>query len=132
MRIGIVVSAFHWEISGEMLALAQRTAQELGASCEVVKVPGAYDVPLPAKLLLERDDIDGVVALGAILKGATGHDEVIGHAVAHALTQLSLEHGKPVVLGINGPKMTLAQARERIPRAAEVTRACIDLIRMLE
>ncbi len=131
MRIGIVVSAYHWDVTGEMLALAQRTARELGAECETVKVPGSYDVLLPAKLLLERDDIDGVVALGIIVQGKTAHDEVIGHAVAHALAQLSLEYGKPATLGINGPRMTLAQAHERIPRAAEVTRACIDLIRML-
>jgi 6,7-dimethyl-8-ribityllumazine synthase len=54
------------------------------------------------------------VALGAIIKGETHHDEVIAETVAKLIASLSLKHGKPVTLGITGPGMTIEQAKNRI------------------
>lgn len=129
MKIGIVVSETYWvDITGKMLSAAQETAQQAGAQVEVIKVPGSFDIPLQVKKLLQRKEIDGVVTLGAVIKGDTDHDQVICHAVAKSLIDLSLEFEKPVVLGINGPEMSRAQARARISRAAEVMKACLDLV----
>ncbi len=129
MKIGIVVSEFYWEdITSKMLDAALKVAQEHKVSVEVVKVPGSFDIPLPAKKLLEKKDIDGVVTLGAVVKGDTAHDEIISNSLAKTLQELSLYYNKPVVLGVNGPKMTWEQAIERIPRAGEVTKACIEMI----
>jgi len=60
-----------------------------------------------------------VVTLGAIIKGQTKHDEVISHAAAKALTELSLKYQKPVSLGITGPGMQERHAYARIRPVAE-------------
>jgi 6,7-dimethyl-8-ribityllumazine synthase len=54
-----------------------------------------------------------VVTLGAVIKGDTRHDDIVAENAARLIADLSLEHGKPVALGITGPGMTLDQARER-------------------
>lgn len=132
MKLGIVVSEYYWEkVTGKMLDVALLAAKDAGALADVVKVPGSFDIPLAAKRLLQRKDIDGVVTLGAVVQGETAHDEVIAHAVAKALTELSLEFGKPVVLGVNGPRMTMEQAIARIGRAADATKACVELVKRL-
>ena len=130
MRIGIVVSRWYWdEITGPMAALAEETLRKEGLAAVTVEVPGSFDIPLAVKRLLAQDDIKGVIALGAIVQGDTAHDEVIAHAVAGSLQGLMLEFGKPVLLGITGPRMTYAQAKDRVPIAAEYARACVRLVR---
>ena len=132
MKMGIVVSETYWtDITRKMLALAQETAAQAGVEIETVRVPGSFDIPLSVKKFVQRKDIQGVVTLGAVIQGETDHDQVICQAVAKALIDLSLEFEKPVVLGINGPKMTFRQAQARIPRAAEVMKAGIALARMI-
>ena len=80
----------------------------------VVKVPGAFDTPLVIKKLMERDDIDAVVALGAVLEGDTDHDQIVAQHAARKMMDLSLEYGKPVGLGISGPGMSRLQGQARI------------------
>lgn len=127
MKIGIVASSWYWdEITSEMVIISERTAKELGCAVIVKKVPGCFDMPLACQRLL--GSVDGIVTLGAIIEGQTRHDELISHALAGALVQLSLQSNKPIVLGVNGPGMTKAQAIARIERAADVTRACIGMI----
>ena len=85
----------------------------------ICNVPGAYDMPIVVDALLKKKNVDGVVTLGAIIKGQTKHDEVIAHAAANALTELSLKYNKPVSLGISGPGMQERQAFARIRPVAE-------------
>jgi 6,7-dimethyl-8-ribityllumazine synthase len=114
-----------------MLDVAVETAEEHDVKTAIIKVPGSYDIPLAVKKLLKQHDIDGVVTLGAIIQGDTDHDKVIAYSVTNALTQLSLEFEKPVALGINGPRMTMAQAIDRISKAKLVTEACIEMVKTL-
>ena len=133
MKLGIVVSEMYWkDITSNMLDLAIKTAKWNKYETEIVKVPGCFDMPLAIKKLLKKKDIDGVVTLGAIVQGGTDHDKVIAHAVARAMIELSLEFEKPVVNGVNGPKMSWEQAIERIKRAEEVTKACIEMVKTLK
>ena len=132
MKLGIVVSQWYWEeITGNMLDLAVETATENKIQTQIIKVPGSYDIPLAVKKLLKQHDINGVITLGAIIQGDTDHDKVIAYSVVQALTQLSLEFEKPVALGINGPRMTMAQAVDRISKAKLVTEACIEMVNTL-
>lgn len=115
VNLGIVVSEFNYDITSMMLKRAEEHAGFLGAKvAEVVAVPGVFDMPIVIDKLLQKKGIDAVVALGAIIEGGTEHDEVIAGQVARKLVDLSLEHGKPVGLGISGPGETRAQAMERI------------------
>lgn len=115
VNLGIVVSEFNYDITSMMLARAEEHAKLLGAKvAEVVTVPGAYDMPIIVKKLLAKKGVDGVVCLGAIIKGDTDHDQVIANQLTRKLMDLSLEYGKPVGLGVSGPGQTRAQAVDRI------------------
>ncbi len=132
MVLGIVVGKFNDEITDRMLEAALRTAKDGGAGTEVVESPGVFDMPLIAKKLLMDKRIDGVVALGAVVKGGTSHDEVITKATAARLGELSLEYRKPVTLGIIGHNADWEGARERAAEYGErATAAAIDIVRLL-
>ena len=120
MNIAIVVSEFNEEVTSRMLAIAKEKADLMKLKISHISmVPGAYDMPIIVDSLLNKKDIDAVVTLGAIIKGQTKHDEVISHAAAKALTELSLKHQKPVSLGISGPGMQERHAYARIRPVAE-------------
>ena len=130
MKIAIVVSEPYWPtITGPMLKLAKEAAEEEGVETVIIKVPGTYDIPFGVLTVIEN--VDGVVTLGAVVQGQTAHDEVICNVVASKLLDLSLEFQTPVVLGINGPKMSLQNGIARISRAREVTKACIQMVKTL-
>jgi 6,7-dimethyl-8-ribityllumazine synthase len=115
VKLGFVTSEFHWDICGPMLEFAKRHATFLEAEVVAeVLVPGVFEIPLAAKKLLEKQNIDAVVALGAVIEGETKHDEVVMQHAARKLIDLSLEYGKPVTLGISGPGMTRLQALDRV------------------
>ncbi len=114
-KIAIVFSEFNYDITSAMVERAKNHAELLGAEIvETQSVPGAYDMPFIVKKLIEKDNVDGVVAIGAIIQGDTKHDEVIAAQLARKLTDLSLESGKPIGLGVSGPGQTRAQAMSRI------------------
>jgi 6,7-dimethyl-8-ribityllumazine synthase len=120
LNIAIVVSEFNEEVTSRMLEVAKEKADLMKLKISYVSmVPGAYDMPIIVDSLLNKKDIDGVVTLGAIIKGQTKHDEVISHAAAKALTDLSLKYQKPVSLGITGPGMQERHAYARIRPVAE-------------
>jgi 6,7-dimethyl-8-ribityllumazine synthase len=103
-----------------MLAIAREKADLMKLKISYIcMVPGAYDMPIIVDSLLQKKDVDAVVTLGAIIKGQTKHDEVISHAAAQALTNLSLKYQKPVSLGISGPGMQERHAYARIRPVAE-------------
>jgi 6,7-dimethyl-8-ribityllumazine synthase len=120
LNIAIVVSEFNEEVTSRMLDVAKEKAELMKLKIlHICMVPGAYDMPIIVDSLLNKKDIDAVVTLGAIIKGQTKHDEVISHAAAQALTDLSLKHKKPVSLGISGPGMQERHAHARIRPVAE-------------
>lgn len=120
MNIAIVVSEFNEDVTSRMLAIAREKADLMKLKISYIcMVPGAYDMPIIVDSLLQKKDVDAVVTLGAIIKGQTKHDEVISHAAAQALTNLSLKYQKPVSLGISGPGMQERHAYARIRPVAE-------------
>ncbi|MBT8243494.1 MAG: 6,7-dimethyl-8-ribityllumazine synthase [Nitrosopumilus sp.] len=120
MNIAVVVSEFNEEVTSRMLAVAKEKAESINLKITYTcTVPGAYDMPIIVDSLLKKKDVDAVVTLGAIIKGQTKHDEVISHAAAQALTDLSLKYLKPVSLGISGPGMQERHAYARIRPVAE-------------
>ena len=131
MNIAIVVSEFNEEVTSRMLSVAKDKAElmklKISYSC---MVPGAYDMPIIVDSLLQKKNVDAVVTLGAIIKGQTKHDEVISHAVAQTLTDLSLKYQKPVSLGISGPGMQERHAYARIRPVAE--RAVEAVVRIID
>ncbi|MDV0445148.1 6,7-dimethyl-8-ribityllumazine synthase [Methanimicrococcus sp. At1] len=129
VKIGFVVAEFNRDITYQMEILGEEHAKFLGAEVtEKIYVPGAYDMPLAIKKLLENKDIDAVVTVGCVIEGDTSHDEVVVAQVTRKMTDLSLEYGKPVALGISGPGMTRMQAMERMDYAKRAVEAAVKLV----
>jgi 6,7-dimethyl-8-ribityllumazine synthase len=134
LNIAIVVSEFNEEITSRMLEVAKEKANSMQLIIsDICMVPGAYDMPIVVDRLLQNQNIDGVATLGAIIKGQTKHDEVISHATAQSLTNLSLKYQKPVSLGISGPGMQERHAYARIrPVAERAVEALVKISKELE
>ncbi len=132
MRLAIVASRFNGEVVDKMVERALSRAKEAGAEiADVVRVPGTFEIPLAVQRVLERSDIDGAVALGAVIEGETDHDQLIANAAAAALLDVALRCGKPVGFGITGPGMTYRQALARIDSAARAVDAAVSMHRLL-
>jgi len=120
MNIAIVVSEFNKDVTSRMLSVAQEKAEfmklKIVYTCSVL---GSFDMPVIVDALLKKNDVDGIVTLGAIITGQTKHDEVISHATAKTLTELSVKYQKPVSLGIIGPALQERHAHARIRPVAE-------------
>jgi 6,7-dimethyl-8-ribityllumazine synthase len=102
-RFAIVVSRFNSFITERLLEGALDALKRHGAedgAIEVYKVPGAFEVPLVAKLVARQKGIDGVICLGAVIKGATPHFQYVAAEVSKGIAQTSLEEGKPIAFGI--------------------------------
>jgi 6,7-dimethyl-8-ribityllumazine synthase len=132
VSLGLVVAQFNSSVTEQMEATAHEAAAEADADVvETTHVPGSFDTPLAADRLARRSDVDAVAVVGAIVTGDTDHDQVIGHSVADALTQVSLDRDKPVTLGVIGPGMSGAEARERVDKGAEAVNAAIEMVEVL-
>jgi 6,7-dimethyl-8-ribityllumazine synthase len=129
ISVALVASEFNYDVTMMMLERAKEEVQFLGARLgPVVKTPGVYDMPLAVKLLFDRSDVDAVVTLGAVIEGETDHDQVVMNQAARKLTDLSVEYGKPLGLGISGPGETRLQAQDRIENAANAVRAVVKMV----
>ena len=132
VRVAIAASEYNFDVTLLMLERAKEEVEFLGAVLgPVVRTPGVFDLPLAVKALFDRPDVDAVVALGAVIEGETQHDEVVMNQAARKLTDLSVEHGKPLGFGISGPGETRLQAQDRIENAANAVRAAVKMVRRL-
>ncbi len=132
IRVAIVASEYNYDVTTIMVERAKEEVGFLGATLgPIVKTPGVYDMPLAVKVLFERTDVDAVVALGAVIEGETQHDEVVMNQAARKLTDLAVEYGKPLGLGISGPGETRLQAQDRIENAGHAVRSVVKMVRRL-
>ncbi len=115
VRVALVAARYHAEIVDALTGGARACFLEHGGSesnAIEVEAPGAFELPIIAQALASRADIDAVVCLGCVLTGETSHDRYICDAVAHGLTRVGLDFGKPVAFGVLTCQ-TVAQARAR-------------------
>jgi len=115
LKFGVVVSRYNdfltrQLIQGALDCLVRHGAAE--ADLAVVWVPGAYEIPLAVQKLAQSKKYSAVIALGAVIQGATPHAELINTQLARALMQIALESGVPVIDGVIAAE-TLEQAIER-------------------
>ena len=130
-KIGLVVSDFNADITHMMAKLAVEHAEFLGAKVtKQVRVPGAFDMPLAIKRLVDKKEIDGVVCLGAVIEGDTDHDQIVANNAARKMADLSVDSGKPVSLGVAGPGMSRADGVKRLDGYAKRgIESCLKMIR---
>ena len=115
MKFGIVASRFNDFISGKLIDGALDALTRSGADAkdiEVIRVPGAFEIPLAAKKVAQSGRFDAVICLGAVIRGATPHFEYISAEVTKGIAMVGLETGIPVVYGVITTD-TIEQAIER-------------------
>lgn len=98
-KIGIVVSEWNDNITLNLLKGAKETFMENGVLEENIHVhfvPGAFELPLGAKLVLESMFLDGVVAIGCVIQGETKHFDYVCEAATSGIAQLNLQYDRPV------------------------------------
>ena len=102
-RFAIIVSRFNSFITERLLEGALDALKRHGAEdgqIDIYKVPGAFEIPLVAKHIAKREDIDGIICLGAVIKGATPHFHYVASEVTKGIAQVSLESEKPISFGV--------------------------------
>jgi 6,7-dimethyl-8-ribityllumazine synthase len=115
-KVGIVASRFNQFITGKLVEGALDALKKLGAEeadIAVYKVPGAFEIPFIARKLALSKKVDGIVCLGALIRGDTPHFDFLGAEVTKGLAQISLEDGVPVSFGI----LTVETIEQGIERA---------------
>ena len=114
-RFAIVVSRFNEEITEGLLRGAREVFSEASVRDEdltIVRVPGAFEIPIAAQRLAESGDYDAIVCLGCLIKGDTMHFEYIAEAASHGIVQAAAATGIPMAFGVL-TTMTEEQAVER-------------------
>ena len=102
-KIGIVSSRFNQFLTGELLGGALDALKKLGADdadIVIYKVPGSFEIPVVAKKLAASGKVDGVLCVGALIRGDTPHFDFLGAEVTKGLAQIALDQGVPVSFGI--------------------------------
>ena len=133
-KIGIVVSDFNADITHVMEKLAVEHVNFLGGTVvKTIHVPGAFDMPLAVKKLVEDKDVDGVVTLGVVIEGDTDHDNIVANNAARKISDLSVGYNKPVALGISGPKMSRAEGIRRLDGYAKRSvESCFKMLKAMK
>lgn len=115
LRIGIVASRFNEFITSKLIGGAEDCLKRHGVRDEDITlawVPGAFEIPTLAKEMAESDKYDAVICLGAVIRGATYHYEMVCNEAAKGIAQASMATGKPVLFGVITTD-TIEQAIER-------------------
>lgn len=115
LKFAIVAARFNDFITSRLLDGALDGLQRHGAAdgdIDVLKVPGAYEIPLAAKALAESKKYNAVICLGAVIRGATPHFEYVSAEVSKGIAAASMETGLPIIFGVLTTD-TIEQAIER-------------------
>ncbi len=138
-RIAVVASRYNTSICNAMLEAALGTLSAAGfdeSKTPVVRVPGAWELSLGVRQMLDQHDVIAAIALGAVIRGETTHDEHINRAVSLSLMQIGVETGRPIGFGLLTCN-TLEQAINRSGGAVgnkgnEAAEAVLEMLRVGE
>lgn len=137
LRVAVVAAQWHTEVMDGLLAGAQRALRAYAVTdATIVRVPGAFELPVAAQALASRG-YDAVVALGVVIRGGTPHFDYVCSAATDGLTRVALDHTVPVGFGL----LTCDDDRQALDRAGldgsredkgwEATSAALDTARVL-
>jgi len=135
--VAVVVARFNDMITGQMLDAVESRLGELGVSSGDIRVdwvPGAFELPLAARVHALSGDVDAVIAVGCIIRGDTPHFDYVATAATDGLLRVSLDTGVPVVFGVLTTE-NLEQAVERadpaqLNKGAEAADTAVEMARL--
>ena len=93
----IIASTYNARYVDAMLRAAKAEILRAGGKVQIIRVPGAYEIPVVAAKLARSQNLSAILCLGVILRGATTHAQHIGEAVSKALVQIQIQHEVPVI-----------------------------------
>jgi 6,7-dimethyl-8-ribityllumazine synthase len=139
LRVAVVASRFNLEVTDGLLAGAMEALHQNGVATEnitLIRVPGAFEIPLAAKRAALSRSFDGVVAIGCVIRGETAHFEYISLHATSGIGQVALETGVPIALGIltaDTDEQAAARSQpNRDNKGYEAAMAVIEMINLLK
>ena len=138
LRIAIVAARFNDFIVDRLMGGAVDCLLRHGAdkaALTIIRAPGAFELPLICKRLAESGQFDGIVALGAVIRGSTPHFDYVAAEVSKGLAQVSMEYGVPVAFGV----LTVDSIEQAIERSgtkagnkgAEAALSALEMVSLL-
>ena len=137
-KFGIIVSRFNSFVSERLLEGALDTLLRSGAedgAIDVIRVPGAFEIPIMAQKMAKSGGYDAIICLGAVIRGATSHYDLVANEAAKGVAQVGMETGVPAIFGVLTTD-TIEQAIERAGskagnKGSESALAAIEMINLL-
>jgi 6,7-dimethyl-8-ribityllumazine synthase len=135
LKFGIVAAKFNQRVTSKLLDACMDTLEKRGVdtrNIEVVRVPGAFEIPLVARTLAKSSRFDAVICLGAVIRGDTPHFEYISSEVSRGIGQAALDTEVPIIFGVLTTE-TVAQAEERadpgkLNRGGDAATSAIEMV----
>ena len=133
MNIYIVASTFYEDLIDELINGA---VKQVSSDVNIIKVPGAFEIPGMVKQILDNKNPDLIVTLGVLIKGETSHFEYISESVANSISKLTISSSVPIIFGVI-TALNYAQASERAlvskkNKGAEVMNTGLEMLRLYE
>ena len=136
IRVALMATRFNADIVDAMLDAARSMLQRRDVVFDVIRVPGAWELPLLAMNLAEANDHDALVALGCVIRGDTRHFEHVADQCARGLMQVQLDYGLPVANAV----LAVEQRQDALDRAGgihgnkgeEAALAALEMITVLD
>jgi 6,7-dimethyl-8-ribityllumazine synthase len=137
-KFGIIVSRFNSFVSERLLEGTLDTLLRSGAedgAIDVIRVPGAFEIPIMAQKMAKSGGYDAIICLGAVIRGATSHYDLVANEAAKGVAQVGMETGVPTIFGVLTTD-TIEQAIERAGskagnKGSESALAAIEMINLL-
>lgn len=138
MRFGIVAAKFNTQVTNKLLNACVNTLMTHGVLKEnmnIVRVPGAFEIPLVARAMAKSGRFDAVICLGAVIRGDTPHFEYISAEVSRGIGQAAFDTDVPIIFGVLTTE-TVAQAVERadtkkFDRGGEAAKSAIEMVMVM-
>ncbi|WPQ68541.1 6,7-dimethyl-8-ribityllumazine synthase [Weissella paramesenteroides] len=136
--IAIIASRFNTLIVEQLIIGAKESLKMQGIieeNIDIIWVPGAFEIPLVAKKVSENKKYDGIITLGAVIKGETDHYDLVINASANGISEIGIHTNTPIVFGVLATD-TLEQAQQRSGgksgnKGSEVALALLEVISVL-
>lgn len=113
LRVGIIAAQWHEVVMNGLIGGAVRACERAGASHELIRVPGAFELPLGAQLAARCDKFDALVALGVVIRGGTPHFDFVCDGATQGLTRVCLDTHMPIGFGL----LTVDNEEQALDRA---------------
>jgi 6,7-dimethyl-8-ribityllumazine synthase len=128
-NIAIIAARFNREIVDELLRRCVDRLRELGvnpAKIAIHRVPGAFELPVAAKLAAESGKFAAIICLGAVIRGDTPHFDFVAGESARGIQQVAIDTGIPIIFGVLTTN-TEKQAKDRLDNGARAAEAALEM-----